>query len=78
MTGNCADCWYRTRFTVRSYICPDVVDRCWHWQRLGDCELWRPLSEDEETRRIAYFNLSFKEWLAQQRMALIHTVKAEP
>jgi len=77
MTGNCADCWHRIRVAVGSYTSPDVADRCWHWERLGEklmaageCDSWHPMSEDEEARRIAYFLQSFKEWRAYQRAAL--------
>ncbi len=35
-----------------------------------DCPSWQPMSEDEEARRIAHFNLSYTDWLAEQRKAL--------
>ncbi len=77
MKGNCGDCWYRVQVASGGSYTSFPDDRCWHWENLGqrlkaagECDLWRPMTTEEATRRTAYFNQSFQEWLAQQRAAL--------
>lgn len=76
VSGNCGDCWYRLQVAVGGYF-SNATDRCFQWENIGsklraagECDLWRPMTEEERAARAAFFALKLEEWEARQRAAL--------